>query len=284
MDIDGSQFNLPSDFKMPGSHKPVADSEGVSTFAYGNEGYVTWRFAFTARPWKKEKVKKYRLDASDTVPVILFYRDKNNQVPIKLKRKMRHEDRVTRQGEPYLKAIPLTLEDLGLENASELDLWELPHGFDSEMFQVAFERWKERGAKPGTSIASWRADPGQINTLAALGIFTVDQFGELSEEEFKRMLGTLPQNAQVPLLELHDMAIAFVNAYAGRVDAQEFGDKLETLEASNSKLKESIEEKDAEIQRLLAKIKGTGSKRSGAKKKATKSDPEVEDGQIKGVV
>lgn len=92
MEINSGDFNLPPQFVMPQAHKAVADSEGVSSFDYGKQGYVSWRFAWDARPWKHEKVKKHRLGGSDTIPVILFYRDKDNQIPIKLKRKMRYEE------------------------------------------------------------------------------------------------------------------------------------------------------------------------------------------------
>lgn len=261
MEINSSDFNLPPEFVMPNAHKQAGETEGVSTFDYGKQGYVAWRFAYAARPWKESKVKKYRLDGSDTVPVILFYRDRNNQIPIKLKRKMRYEERRDRYGETFDKAIPMELtEDQKKAGVTELDMWELPIGFDSDMFHVAFERFKQQGSRPGTSISSWRADPGQVNTLAALGIFTVDQFGAMSEEQFKQKVGQLPPSAQGPLLDLHDMAITFVNAQSGFVDAKEFGDKMEVLEASNDKLKEELEEKDEEIKKLLAKIKGGNKK------------------------
>lgn len=256
MEINASDFNLPAEFVMPTAHSAVADKEGVSTFDYGKSGYVAWRFAFAARPWKADKVKKYRLDGADTVPIILFYRDKDNQIPIQLKRRMKFEERRDRHGESFDKAIPMELDDLDGEGSSELNLWELPNGFDSEMFQVAFERFKQQGSKPGTPITNWRADPGQANTLAALGIFTVDQFGRLSEQQFKGMVRQLPPSSQVPLVELHDMAIAFVNSQAGMVDARQFGDKIEALETSNERLQEELEEKDTEIKKLLAKIKG----------------------------
>jgi len=282
MEINTSDFNLPPNFIMPGAHKALANSEGVSTFDYGKQGYVAWRFAFAARPWKADKVKKYRLDGSDTVPVILFYRDKDNQVPIKLKRVMRYEERRNRFGEPFDKAIPVELSEADKKaGKTNLDLWELPHGFDSEMFQVAFERWKQEGAKPGTPISSWRADPGQASTLAALGIFTVDSFGQMSEEQFKGIIKGLPVSAQGPLLELHDMAIGFVNAYVGRVDAEQFGNKIEVLETSNEKLKEELENKDAEIQALLAKIQG---KKALNKKAKKEEEYEVVDGEIQEVI
>lgn len=280
MNIDSAQFNLPPGFVMPTSHKPSGSREGdgVSTFDYGKQGYVAWRFAYSARPWKESKVKKYRIDGADTVPVILFYRDKDNQVPIKLLRKMRYEERVNRFGEPFDKGIPLTMDDLPKDgSATELDLWTLPLGFDSEVFQVAFERWKQQGSKPGTPISNWRADPGQVNTFAALGIFTVEQLGQMSEEALRKAVSSLPPSASGHLIELHELAIAFVNAQAGRVDASEFGHKLEVLENANERLKEELENKDAEIQKLLEKIKGTSTEKPKNKK------PVVVDGRIEGV-
>lgn len=267
---------------MPNAHKALADKEGVSTFDYGKQGYVAWRFAFAARPWKADKVKKYRLEGADSVPVILFYRDKDNQIPIQLRRRMRYEDRLNKNGESFDKAIAMELADLDA-GSSELDLWDLPAGFDSEMFQVAFERFKAQGSRPGTPISAWRADPGQSNTLAAMGIFTVDQFGRMTEEQFKRQVGQLPPSAQGPLLELHDLAIAFVNSQAGLVDARQFGDKIEALENSNDRLKEELEDKDEEIKKLLAKIKGTGApagKRGPGRPKKSAASVSVVDGEI----
>jgi hypothetical protein len=285
MEINASDFNLPSEFVMPMAHKAVTDKEGVSTFDYGNQGYVAWRFAYAARPWKPEKVRKYRIEGSDSVPVILFYRDKDNQIPIQLRRKMRYEDRMSRTGETFDKAIPCELSDLDKEEGkTELDLWDLPIGFENEMFAVAFKRFKQQGSKPGTPISAWRADPGQQNTLAAMGIFTVDQFGRMSEEQFKRMVSQLPPSSQGPLLELHDMAIAFVSSQSGLVDAKKFGDKITALEDNNERLKEELEEKDAEIQKLLAKIKGTGAPASRGRgrppKSASTKRVEVQDGEI----
>lgn len=170
--------------------------------------------------------------------------------------------------------MPMELE----EGQNPLDAWELPLGFDSQMFQVAFQQWKEKGERPGTPISQWRADPGQVNTLAALGIFTVDAFGEMSEEAFGKLIASLPRGTQVSLKALHDEAIGFVNRYGARFDADEFVSKIEVLENSNEKLKEDLENKDAEIERLLAKIKGSSKK--GKKKK---SEPEVVDGQIQDI-
>lgn len=286
-EIDYSQFNVPSSFVLPKSHKAVQDGQGVSTFDYG-EGYVAWRFAFSARPWKPDKVKKYRLDASDTIPVLLFYRNKDNQVPIKLRRKMRYEERIDRFGTRYDKAFPLESLEEHKKSGTDLDLWELPIGFEDDVFQVAFERWKKEGAAPGTPLSAWRADPGQINTLAAMGLFTVDALGQLSEELFKSKLKNLPPSIQGPLLELHEMAIAYVNSQAGMVDASQFGDKIEALENYNEKLKEELENKDDEIKKLLAKIKGTSGrdqKKQVVKKHEDSSDPqfEVVDGEIKEI-
>lgn len=270
MDINANNFNLPPGFVMPENHKSVSEEEGIARFDYGKSGYVAWRFAREARPWKPDKVKKYRVDGSDTVPVLLFYRDKDNVVPIKLKRRMRYEEKLNRYGEPYDKAYPLQLtENDKAEGLTELDLWELPIGFDSEMFQVAYEKFKEQGSKPGMPISAWRADPGQVNTLAALGIFTVDAFGEMSEQDFGRKVEKLPPSGQGPLKELHEMAIAYCNTASGRYDAEKFVGKLEALEDSNEKLQMALEAKDEEMQALLEKVQGakkTTRKRSTANK------------------
>lgn len=255
--IDYSQFNMPADFQTPKALSPSRETDGVNTFQYSDEGYVAWRFAYVARPWKIEKVRKYGLEASDTVPVLLFYRDEKNQVPVQLRRKKGYEEKLDKFGERFDKshAIQLTEEEKAA-GVSELECWELPIGFESEIFQIAFEQWKEKGTRPGTSIANWRANPGQANTLSAMGIFTVEQFGELAEEEFKRKIKTLPPSASSPLLELHDAAIAFVATQSGLVDAAKFGNKIEALESANEQLVEAMEEKDAEIARLMAKIRG----------------------------
>jgi len=258
MEIDPSNFDLPAGFVMPKSYKTVSDSDGVSKFQYGNDEYVAWRFAFEARPWKIEKVRKYGIDGSDTIPVILFYRDKDNTIPIKLRRKMIFEERMNRFGEPFDKRLPAKLTPREIEEGkTELDLWELPIGFDSEVFKLAFERFKMNGSKPGTPLTAWRADPGQVSTLGAMGLFTVEDFGGLTEESFKEKIKSLPPSAQTPLLTLHEAAIAYTAAQTGNFDLEKYGQKLDALESSNESLREELEAKEAELAEMRAKIKGT---------------------------
>lgn len=275
--IDFNKFAIPQGFQLPTGQKAVSSQnvEGVNSFDYGQNGYVGFRFAYTARPWDKDKVKKYGVDGSDTIPVILFYRDKDNQVPIKLKRKMRYEDKKDKFGEIFQKAYP---EDK-LPGQSELDMWELPIGFEAPMFQEAFERWKQQGDKPGTPINAWRADPGQSNTLQALGIFTVEGFAELSEEAFKAKLRNMPPSAQGALLELHQLAIAFAASQTGNIDVQNLMRRLDEYEGRAERAEEELQDKNKQIEELQAKIKGESPKRGRPKK----DEISIVDGEIKGV-
>jgi hypothetical protein len=279
--IDHNQFNLPSEFQMPDSLTAVADKDGISTFNYGNQGFAAWRFAVEARPWKAEKVKKYKIEGAESIPVILFYRDKDNVVPIKLRRRMNYEERTNKFGEQYDKAVPMQDAKAPLD----LNAWELPVGFDNPVFQSAFEKFKEAGERPGTPISNWRADPGQVNTLSALGIFSVEQLGNYSEQSFKDMLGQLPPSMRGSFDELHELAVAFVNSQSGTVNAEEFGDKIEALESMNERILEELDSKDAEIAALKAKIKGKSKAKakSKSKAKAKAQDVDVVDGVIQGV-
>lgn len=284
MEINPSDYGLPSTFKMPGSQKAVSDVEGVNRFDYGKDGYVAWRFALDARPWKDSKVKKFRLEGSDTIPIILFYRDRDNQVPIKLRRKMRFEERVNRFGEPFDKAIPMELGDEGIpENATLLDLYELPPGFDNDVFLAAFEQFKQTATTPGTSIASWKADPGQVATLASLGIYSVEMLGQMSEEAFTQKIQTLPPSTRGGYLELHELAVAYCNRQEGMFDIEAYEGKIGALEASNDILLEKVEAKDEKIAELLAKIKGMEVDAEEVVSEEPEKKVVVENGQIKEI-
>lgn len=286
--IDYTNFNLPKDFQVPTGAKAVGDQEGISRFEYG-EGMLPWRFANSARPWSADKVKKYRIDGADTVPVIMFYRDRENHHPVKLKRKMKYEERRNNLGEPYDKAIPVTKADLAFQYGGDeklvpdLELWELPHAFDSDIFRVAYEKFKDSGAQKGTPLAAWRADPGQVNTLAALGVYTVEQYGRMSEEAVDAMLGQLPPSSRGGVKEIHELAVIYVTSQEGHVDVSQFGDKIEALESNNEKLKEELETQREKYEELLAKAKGSAAPKRKHRKTTKPSQPQVVDGVIEGI-
>lgn len=274
--IDYSNFNLPPEFQTPTKYKRAGDGvDGVQSFDYG-EGYVPWRFVNAARPWKADKVKRYRADGADTVPVLMFYRDRDNQIPVKLRRRMRFEDRRDKHGDVFEKQLPMTLEDLkleGIESPTEADLWELPVGFDGELFQVAFEKWKAAGVQKGTPLSAWRADPGHVQTLSSLGIYTVEQFGRMDEQLVKQTIVKLPPSLHGALIELHEMAVIFVESQSGLDQSRELGDKLQAMTDSNERLEQELEEQRDKYEALLAKIKGD----EGEKKTSKKTTKQAED-------
>ncbi len=239
--IDAKDYALPDGFVLPTKTRKL--EEGVEAFDFYGLGRLPWRIAMGERQWKPEKVKQYRMDLSEQVPVILFYRDKLNEHPVAFRRRMKYVDKENKDGSWFKKALPDTDENGKAQ-------WDLPPGFDEEIFQIAWERFQKSQSEPGLSIEKWRATPSEARALQALGIFTVEGFGNLSEDAFRRKVDNLPPSQKSTLLELHDCAIAYANTVGGRVNAKEFGDKIQALEGQVEHYKMLAEE-------LMAKVKGT---------------------------
>lgn len=237
-----ADYNLPEGFPVPQGESAIGDQGGVGRFEYAEQKKLfPWRIAMVRRPWKDEKVKMLRVDKGDMVPVILFYRDKDNIIPIKLRRKMDTvQQRNQLTNEVVLKRVPANPEE-----------WELPQGYDDDRFQVAFERFKAGKQVPGTPITNWgRCDESQAHALMALGIFSVEQYADLAESEVKHMFRALPPSESGQFLELHEFAIIFREQQAGLVDVEAIGNKLAAVTSRNEAL-------ELELEELRAKIKGS---------------------------
>lgn len=111
----------------------------------------------------------------------------------------------------------------------------------------SYKRFKDGLTAPGLSISKWGVlgDP-EVATLAAYGIFSVEQFAALPRSKVD---GKYPQE----IIEAFDRAIQYVNGKDGRFEQEQTAQKL--LEMSQHSAKQDVE--IAELRKeLLAKTKG----------------------------
>jgi hypothetical protein len=102
-------------------------------------------------------------------------------------------------------------------------------------YKDAYESWKTGKASPGTPLRRWGLlGDGQVASLEAEGIFTVEQFNELGRD---RIAARYPQE----YVEAHDRAEKFLAAQAIRAENVETVERLKKLEAERAEMAAKIE-------------------------------------------
>lgn len=129
----------------------------------------------------------------------------------------------------------------------------------------AYKRYKAKMAAPGTPLDKWGAlDSAEIATLAAAGIFSVEQFATSPRS---KITGKFPKN----IIEKFEEATYWMNGQQGRFDvdrlATENVELQKKLEASQQKHREEL----AAMSERLAALEGKSSKK---KAKAQTEDTE----------
>lgn len=111
----------------------------------------------------------------------------------------------------------------------------------------SYKRFKDGLSAPGLLISKWGglADT-EVMTLAAYGIFSVEQFAAMPR-------GKIDGKFPIEILEAFERAIQYVNGKDARYESEQTAGKMLELAQANSKLESEMAELRKE---LLAKTKG----------------------------
>lgn len=120
----------------------------------------------------------------------------------------------------------------------------------------AWERYIKGLQAPGTPLTRWsEVDDTQIATLAATGVFSVEQFAAIPANVIR---GKYTQD----LIEKWDLAVEFVNGQKGRFEVEEIAKKAVDLETRLAKKDQAIEELQAQVKKLMEAAKKPAKKKN----------------------
>lgn len=121
----------------------------------------------------------------------------------------------------------------------------------------SYKRFKQGLAAPGLPLTRWGAlDDGQVGTLVAMGIFSVEQFAASPRTKIE---GKFTKD----IVDKYEEAIGWVATQEGRFEQ-------ETLAAENLKLQQGIAKRDAEMEMLKQQMADLAALVSGKAAKPTK--------------
>lgn len=206
-------FNLPeqavNDLKKQGL-KTVSVEDGVSRYMSGHTNGLAYRF-FIHPEYSPVRSKIAKYEVFDEIEMVEWIIDRKNK--------------------PVERARMLPEELLDLSDP------EMPRGAMAE----AYVRFKQGLSAPGTPLSKWGVlSDGEIATLAARGIFSVEQFASTARA---RIVGVLPD----VFVQAFERAIQFVNGKENRLAANEttsqiveLQNRLARQERENNELREQM--------------------------------------------
>lgn len=210
----------------------VSLSDGVTRSTAGHDKGVSFRF-WVHSEFNKLKSKAAKYEKSDEVEMIEWHTDRYN----------RPTERVKDLGPELLEFDDETHECIGGRYAD------------------AYRRWKQGMTAPGLPLSKWGvlAD-GWVTTLAANGIFSVEQFAAMPRSKID---GKFPQEVS----EAFERAILFVSMKEGRAQSDKQAEEIVELQRTKAKQAAEIEELRQQMNALL-------SGRDAATKRSKKKESE----------
>lgn len=132
-------------------------------------------------------------------------------------------------------------------------------------FAESYRRFKAGKSAPGTALSKWGVmSDGEVATLNANMIFTVEQFAEMPKT---KVVGKFPQEFH----EYYERAQQFVNGKQNRMEADKQAAEIMALAAD----KERMAREMAEMKEQMAKLMADSAKKKGGRpKKAAEVPPE----------
>lgn len=222
-----NQYNFPpearEDLSARGLHAKSLTRDITAFEQGGHDKGIAYRF-FTHAVVNKLKSEDFDIDVNDEVEMIQWFVRKDHK-PV---------ERVEFLPDGLLKFV----RDKKTGKVIE------PRVVKGGEYAEAYKRWKEGlVADAGLPLQRWDAlSMGEIASLESEGIFTVEQFAALPEENVRTRF---PKNFQ----EKFEKAIRFVNS-KNTIDVSKYTDQVALLKQENTKREHEMEALRKEVEEL----------------------------------
>lgn len=223
MDLNGYAHVLPEVAFQELSRRGVSEvqlADGVSRLAIaGHDQGVGYRF-YIHPIYNKEKSEEAGYEVFDEVEMIEWRVDRKNK-PVE-----------------QVQFLPAGLLKFRVRD-KVTGLWDVTSECIGGRYREAYEAFKSGKATPGMPLARWGVlSDAEMASLAAEGIFTVEQFAAMPKERIRLRF---PDN----FAEAQERAVHFVAGKEMREKAGEQAEKMKALEDQNKELLERLSRLEA---------------------------------------